>query len=90
MHAEKHLTDSCICSHNLKMGVKLKAEYGQVLHMPILKEGKDRVSLPPGSLQSQQSYIQPGEEGPDVANNYTQIMSTLDNLRKEIILCALK
>lgn len=39
------------------MGVKLKADYGAVLHMPVLKEGKDRVSQLPGSLQA---YTQPG------------------------------
>lgn len=44
------------------MDVKLKAEYGAVLHMPVLKEGKDRVSHLPGSMQGHQSYTQPGEE----------------------------
>uniref|UniRef100_A0A3Q3RZE3 Pleiotropic regulator 1 n=1 Tax=Mastacembelus armatus TaxID=205130 RepID=A0A3Q3RZE3_9TELE len=34
-------------SHKVKMGVKLKTEYGAVLHMPVLKEGKDRVSQLP-------------------------------------------
>lgn len=43
------------------MGVKLKADYGAVLHMPILKEGKDRVSQLPGSMHGQQIYTQPGE-----------------------------
>uniref|UniRef100_A0A672IEL0 Uncharacterized protein n=1 Tax=Salarias fasciatus TaxID=181472 RepID=A0A672IEL0_SALFA len=33
-------------SHKLKMGVKLKADYNAVLHMPILKEGKGRAQLP--------------------------------------------
>ncbi len=49
------------CSFKVKMGVKLKAEYGAVLHMPVLKEGKDRVSQLPGSMQGHQSYLQPGE-----------------------------
>lgn len=44
------------------MGVKLKAEYGAVLHMPVLKEGKDRISQHPGSMQSQQSYTQLGKD----------------------------
>lgn len=56
------LTVSCFCSHKLKMGVKLKADYDAVLHMPVLKEGKERGSLLPGSMLSQQSYTQPGEE----------------------------
>lgn len=47
----------CVCSFKMKMGVKLKAEYGAVLHMPVLKEGKDRVPQHPGSMQS---YTQPG------------------------------
>uniref|UniRef100_A0A3B4V2J6 Pleiotropic regulator 1 n=1 Tax=Seriola dumerili TaxID=41447 RepID=A0A3B4V2J6_SERDU len=46
-------------SHKVKMDVKLKAEYGAVLHMPVLKECKDRVSLLSGSMQSHQSYTQP-------------------------------
>lgn len=54
----------CICSHKIKMDVKLKTEYGAVLHMPVLKEGKDRVSHP-GSLQ--QSYSQPGEDETNTA-----------------------
>ena len=41
------------------MGVKLKAEYGPVLHMPVLKEVKDR-ALHPGNMQGQQRYTQPG------------------------------
>lgn len=44
------------------MDVKLKTEYGAVLHMPVLKEGKDRVSQLPGSMQGHQSYTQPGED----------------------------
>lgn len=41
------------------MGVKLKADYGAVLHMPVLKEGKDRVPQHPGSIQG---YTQPGQD----------------------------
>ena len=33
---------SCNRSHQVKMSSKLKADYGAVLHMPVLKEGKDR------------------------------------------------
>ena len=50
----------CVCSHNVKMAVKLKTEYDAVLHMPVLKEGKDRVSVLSGSMQGHQSYTQPG------------------------------
>lgn len=53
------------------MDVKLKAEYGAVLHMPVLKEGKDRVSQHPGSMQIQQSYTQPGKDETNIAC-YTQ------------------
>lgn len=56
------MTSRCIHSSKIKMGVKLKADYGAVLHMPVLKEGKDRVSQLPGSMQSQQSYAQHGED----------------------------
>lgn len=49
------------------MGVKLKADYGAVLHMPVLKEGKDRVSQLPGSLHGHQSYTQPGEDETNTA-----------------------
>lgn len=38
------------------MGVKLKADYGAVLHMPVLK---DRVPQHPGSMQG---YTQPGQD----------------------------
>lgn len=41
------------------MGVKLKADYSAVLHMPVLKEGKDRVPQHPGSMQG---YTQPGQD----------------------------
>uniref|UniRef100_A0A672IGC0 Pleiotropic regulator 1 n=1 Tax=Salarias fasciatus TaxID=181472 RepID=A0A672IGC0_SALFA len=46
-------------SHKLKMGVKLKADYNAVLHMPILKEGKGRAQLP-DHLQGPGGYAQPG------------------------------
>uniref|UniRef100_A0A8C5E2E3 Pleiotropic regulator 1 n=1 Tax=Gouania willdenowi TaxID=441366 RepID=A0A8C5E2E3_GOUWI len=46
-------------SHKLKMGVKLKTDYSAVLHMPILKEGKDRVSQLPAHLQGHAPYSQP-------------------------------
>lgn len=46
----------------MKMSVKLKADYNAVLHMPVLKEGKDRVSLLAGSMLGNQSYTQPGED----------------------------
>ncbi|KAM6939460.1 pleiotropic regulator 1-like [Xenentodon cancila] len=49
-------------SHKIKMGVKLKSEYSPVLHMPVLKEGKDRATLPLGSLPGQQSYLQPDDD----------------------------
>uniref|UniRef100_A0A8C3A7A2 Pleiotropic regulator 1 n=1 Tax=Cyclopterus lumpus TaxID=8103 RepID=A0A8C3A7A2_CYCLU len=49
-------------SHKMKMGVKLKADYSAVLHMPVLKEGTDRVSQLPGSMLGHQSYTQPGDD----------------------------
>uniref|UniRef100_A0A669CGD7 Pleiotropic regulator 1 n=1 Tax=Oreochromis niloticus TaxID=8128 RepID=A0A669CGD7_ORENI len=49
-------------SHKLKMGVKLKADYDAVLHLPILKEGKDRASHLSGSMEGHQNYAQPGED----------------------------
>ncbi|KAA8594612.1 hypothetical protein FQN60_011747 [Etheostoma spectabile] len=48
-------------SHKLKMSVKMTADYSAVLHMPVLKEGKDRMSLP-GSMLGHQSYTQPGDD----------------------------
>lgn len=42
------------------MDVKLKADYSAVLHMPILKEVKDRVYQQPSSVQDL-SYAQTGE-----------------------------
>lgn len=58
---------SCICSFKMKMGVKLKADYGAVLHMPVLKEGKDRISQLPGGMQGHQGYAQPGEDEANTA-----------------------
>uniref|UniRef100_A0A672YSW4 Pleiotropic regulator 1 n=1 Tax=Sphaeramia orbicularis TaxID=375764 RepID=A0A672YSW4_9TELE len=49
-------------SHHMKMGVKLKTEYEAVLHMPVLKEGKDRVPQLSSSLQGHQTYTQAGDE----------------------------
>ncbi|KAI4786559.1 hypothetical protein KUCAC02_037044, partial [Chaenocephalus aceratus] len=49
-------------SQKMKMSVKLKADYNAVLHMPVLKEGKDRVSLLAGSMLGNQSYTQPGDD----------------------------
>ena len=51
-----NLCFSRMCSHKVKLGVKLKADYAAVLHMPVLKEGKDRVPHLPGSMQGHQSY----------------------------------
>lgn len=51
------------------MGVKLKVEYGPVLHMPILKEGKERVSHFPDSLQGHQSYAHAGKKETDMHVN---------------------
>lgn len=44
------------------MEVKLKADYGAVLHLPILREGKDRASHLSGSMEGHQNYAQPGED----------------------------
>lgn len=41
------------------MAAKLRADYSAVLHMPVLKEGKDR---PLGSnMHGNQNYAQPGK-----------------------------
>uniref|UniRef100_A0A8C7QP50 Pleiotropic regulator 1 n=1 Tax=Oncorhynchus mykiss TaxID=8022 RepID=A0A8C7QP50_ONCMY len=46
-------------SHKVKMAAKLRADYSAVLHMPVLKEGKDR---PLGSnMTGNQNYAQPGK-----------------------------
>ncbi|XP_033826300.1 pleiotropic regulator 1 [Periophthalmus magnuspinnatus] len=49
-------------SHKIKLAVKLKADYGPVLHMPALKENKERVHQMSGAVASAQGYAQPGEE----------------------------
>ncbi|MEQ2167406.1 hypothetical protein GOODEAATRI_003924 [Goodea atripinnis] len=49
-------------SHKMKMDVKLKTEYSPVLHMPVLKEGRDRVSQLSGGQDIYQSYAHPGDE----------------------------
>uniref|UniRef100_A0A8C7QKM0 Pleiotropic regulator 1 n=1 Tax=Oncorhynchus mykiss TaxID=8022 RepID=A0A8C7QKM0_ONCMY len=47
-------------SHKVKMAAKLRADYSAVLHMPVLKEGKDR---PLGSnMTGNQNYAQPGDD----------------------------
>ncbi|XP_024292434.1 pleiotropic regulator 1 [Oncorhynchus tshawytscha] len=47
-------------SHKVKMAAKLRADYSAVLHMPVLKEGKDR---PLGSnMPANQNYLQPGDD----------------------------
>ncbi|XP_045070071.1 pleiotropic regulator 1 [Coregonus clupeaformis] len=47
-------------SHKVKMAAKLRADYSAVLHMPVLKEGKDR---PLGSnIHSNQNNAQPGDD----------------------------
>lgn len=42
-------------SFKMKMAVKMRAEYGPVLHMPVLKEGRDK-----GPLHGSDPYGQPG------------------------------
>ncbi|XP_034043304.1 LOW QUALITY PROTEIN: pleiotropic regulator 1 [Thalassophryne amazonica] len=49
-------------SHKLKMAVKLKSDYNAVLHMPVLKEGKDRVPQISNSIQVHQNYTQPVDD----------------------------
>ena len=54
---EKISTMFSFHSHKVKMSAKLRADYAQVLHMPVLKETKDnRVQMGPG-----QPYTQPGD-----------------------------
>ncbi|KAG5848465.1 pleiotropic regulator 1-like [Anguilla anguilla] len=43
-------------SHKVKMAAKLRAEYGAVLHMPVLKEGKDKGSSHASDQYSPQAY----------------------------------
>ncbi|KAG5286323.1 hypothetical protein AALO_G00013570 [Alosa alosa] len=45
-------------SHKTKMAVKLRAEYGAILHMPVLKEGRDKD--PHTSDPYSQGYSDPG------------------------------
>ncbi|XP_077479734.1 pleiotropic regulator 1 [Stigmatopora argus] len=52
-------------SHKLKMAVKLKTEYDAVLHMPILKEPKERITVPSNNMQLQLGYTQPISDEPD-------------------------
>lgn len=74
------LSVSRVSSHKVKLGVKLKSDYEAVLHMPVLKECKDRV---PGSIHISQSYPQPGEENIKSANNllcdHINQLSSYDN-----------
>uniref|UniRef100_A0A8D2ZJ35 Pleiotropic regulator 1 n=1 Tax=Scophthalmus maximus TaxID=52904 RepID=A0A8D2ZJ35_SCOMX len=65
-------------SHKVKMGVKLKTEYGAVLHMPVLKEGKDQVPHLPGIMQGHQSYTHPGEGGLERVFQSTGVSLTAD------------
>lgn len=57
------------------MSVKMTADYNAVLHMPVLKEGKDRMALP-SSMLGHQSYTQPGGDEtnstfyPQLENSY--------------------
>lgn len=45
-------------SHKVKMAAKLRAEYSSILHMPVLKEGRDKDHmLDPYSM----GYSDPGE-----------------------------
>lgn len=48
-------------SHKMKLNVKLKAEYGAVLHMPVLKEGKARVQGAATDMLSIQYNPQPDD-----------------------------
>ncbi|XP_014823759.1 PREDICTED: pleiotropic regulator 1 isoform X2 [Poecilia mexicana] len=48
-------------SHKMKMGVKLKTEYAPVLHMPVLKEGRDRVSQLSVGQELHPGYAHPDE-----------------------------
>lgn len=59
-------------SHKVKMAAKLRAEYSAVLHMPVLKEGKDRVSHTSDQYEHQ-SYSHPGEYYPDLGYGYVPV-----------------
>lgn len=52
-------------SYKMKMTVKMRAEYKPVLHMPVLKEGRDR-----GPLHASDPYGQPGYPLPDAGPDY--------------------
>ncbi|KPP69084.1 pleiotropic regulator 1-like [Scleropages formosus] len=45
-------------SHKVKMTAKLRAEYSAVLHMPLLKEERDKVAQHVDSAYAQQSYTE--------------------------------
>uniref|UniRef100_A0A6Q2WRP4 Pleiotropic regulator 1 n=1 Tax=Esox lucius TaxID=8010 RepID=A0A6Q2WRP4_ESOLU len=57
-HAKPVVLDDT--SHKVKMAAKLRADYGAILHMPVLKEGKDRT--PVSDLHGNKNYAQPGEK----------------------------
>uniref|UniRef100_A0A667WIL1 Pleiotropic regulator 1 n=1 Tax=Myripristis murdjan TaxID=586833 RepID=A0A667WIL1_9TELE len=65
-------------SHNVKMAAKLKADYGAVLHMPVLKEGKDRVSHISAGMQGHQSYTLPGNHTICVMSYISRVALTAD------------
>uniref|UniRef100_A0AAY4A8T0 Pleiotropic regulator 1 n=1 Tax=Denticeps clupeoides TaxID=299321 RepID=A0AAY4A8T0_9TELE len=47
-------------SHNIKMSAKLRAEYGAVLHMPVFKDGRDKVPSIATDPYSHPGYSHPG------------------------------
>lgn len=49
-----------IFSYKMKMTVKMRAEYKPVLHMPVLKEGRDRGPLHASDPYGQLGYPLPG------------------------------
>ncbi|MFT7815118.1 pleiotropic regulator 1-like [Arapaima gigas] len=62
-HAKPVSTDEE--SHKLKMAAKLRAEYSAVLHMPLLKEERDKVVQHLGSEYIQQSYAESSGKYPE-------------------------
>uniref|UniRef100_A0A6Q2XAS2 Pleiotropic regulator 1 n=1 Tax=Esox lucius TaxID=8010 RepID=A0A6Q2XAS2_ESOLU len=52
-HAKPVVLDDT--SHKVKMAAKLRADYGAILHMPVLKEGKDRT--PVSDLHGNKNYM---------------------------------
>lgn len=44
----------------MKMAVKMRTEYGPVLHMPVLKEGRDKGPLDASDPYGQIGYPLPG------------------------------